>query len=218
MSGTKGNRSLHAEREALLRSNDLFPPDAQNRPARIYGYGNQDSGRQQYIVEEFINGGEFILLEDYQKQKGQALDQSEIAEIALGIADAIRTLNNHGIVFEDLQESNIFWDPQNRRVRLIDLERAQVGQLGDRISYSSDRERLANIIFSLATNIGNGSFTRDTIEATITNNPQQFGPLRQIIERAHLIGPENYGSAFSAEGTERMYEDLKQALSEAKPK
>lgn len=214
MSGTQSPRSLTRERELFLRSNQLFPQDARNRPVVIYGYGYQEWQGQQYILEELVNEGNFALLENYQRQ--HLLDQAEIAEIALGITDIVSTLNKAGIAFMDLNRGNVFWDPVGKRIRLIDAESARTKSPGERGPYIKDRQRVANIIFSLVagTSMDNATKAQITDGLQSQSMSQKLGPLRRIVERAHSIGSENYGDPFTAEGTERMYVDLQQALEE----
>jgi serine/threonine protein kinase len=60
------------------------------------------------------------LLEKYAKRRG-ALPYDEVAEIVTQIGDAVQAAHDVGIVHRDLKPDNLMYDPDTRRVKLLDF-------------------------------------------------------------------------------------------------
>ena len=60
------------------------------------------------------------LLEKYAKRRG-ALPADEVAEIVVQIAEAVQAAHHVGVVHRDLKPDNLMYDPDTRRVKLLDF-------------------------------------------------------------------------------------------------
>jgi len=60
------------------------------------------------------------LLEKYAKRRG-ALPADEVAEIVVQIGDAVQAAHEVGVVHRDLKPDNLMYDPESRRVKLLDF-------------------------------------------------------------------------------------------------
>lgn len=60
------------------------------------------------------------LLEKYAKRRG-AIPADEVAEIVVQIAEAVQAAHHVGVVHRDLKPDNLMYDPDTRRVKLLDF-------------------------------------------------------------------------------------------------
>jgi eukaryotic-like serine/threonine-protein kinase len=74
-------------------------------------------GGMHFLAIEWAKGE---LLEKYAKRRG-ALPADEVAEIVIQIGDAVQAAHEVGVVHRDLKPDNLMYDPESRRVKLLDF-------------------------------------------------------------------------------------------------
>jgi eukaryotic-like serine/threonine-protein kinase len=74
-------------------------------------------GGMHFLAIEWAKGE---LLEKYAKRRG-ALPADEVAEIVTQIGDAVQAAHEVGVVHRDLKPDNLMYDPDSRRVKLLDF-------------------------------------------------------------------------------------------------
>jgi eukaryotic-like serine/threonine-protein kinase len=74
-------------------------------------------GGMHFLAIEWAKGE---LLEKYAKRRG-ALPADEVAEIVIQIGDAVQAAHEVGVVHRDLKPDNLMYDPDSRRVKLLDF-------------------------------------------------------------------------------------------------
>jgi serine/threonine protein kinase len=74
-------------------------------------------GGMHFLAIEWAKGE---LLEKYAKRRG-ALPADEVAEIVVQIGDAVQAAHEVGVVHRDLKPDNLMYDPESRRVKLLDF-------------------------------------------------------------------------------------------------
>jgi serine/threonine protein kinase len=74
-------------------------------------------GGMHFLAIEWAKGE---LLEKYAKRRG-ALPMDEVGDIVLQIAEAVHAAHEVGVVHRDLKPDNLMYDPETRRVKLLDF-------------------------------------------------------------------------------------------------
>jgi serine/threonine protein kinase len=74
-------------------------------------------GGMHFLAIEWAKGE---LLEKYAKRRGP-LPPDEVAEIIAQIGDAVQAAHEVGVVHRDLKPDNLMYDPESRRVKLLDF-------------------------------------------------------------------------------------------------
>src|SRR3954470_7001842 len=74
-------------------------------------------GGMHFLAIEWAKGE---LLEKYAKRRGP-LPADEVAEIVTQIGDAVQAAHEVGVVHRDLKPDNLMYDPESRRVKLLDF-------------------------------------------------------------------------------------------------
>lgn len=74
-------------------------------------------GGMHFLAIEWAKGD---ILERYAKRRG-ALPLDEVAEIVVQIGEAVHAAHEVGVVHRDLKPDNLMYDPESRRVKLLDF-------------------------------------------------------------------------------------------------
>lgn len=131
---------------------------------------NQDRS----IIVEREPGGDFVRLDNYLKEKGGKLPESEALEISIKMAEYLATIHSQGIErnqsWDPYELNAIYWDAKNKQLRLgkSDTEKKDMSfGLSGRVpsAGSYDRLCLAELMFRLATGLTlKPSYPHDTPE------------------------------------------------------
>lgn len=158
----QANGQLAAERVALYKMNNISPDNADCRPAKLLGYGvarYTGGSETPYLVLEQI-APPFVNLNLYlHDARGGHLPEQEALEIVCKLGIIINKAHGVNILHNDINDQkldNVFWDPEGRRIRLIDWGNADPNFGYDKgfiekRSYMNDRDGLGRLLFRLVT-------------------------------------------------------------------
>lgn len=206
---------LFSERMALLTLQNQFAESAVGRPALLFGYGIRKRTDQPYLIlENLVQTSRFKNLEDYLAEKG-TLSEKEALEIAIRLAFILDKAHSNNIVYNDLaQRKNMFWNPYDKRLRLIDWGNAvfpkreeAFGHGKSPITYGRDRGDLGKLLFRMITGKDYALWPPGSNEQYLAKMSR---PVSDVIKKVLLLDPNNYGRD-EPEGTGRMLADLKAA-------
>lgn len=203
-----------SERAILLQLDGEFSEHFDVRPAKLRGYGVNENGRP-YLALEWIED-DFKILESYiglntGTGNSKPLPEKEAVEIALKLNILLQRFHKADLVHNDIDNilANSFWDPQSRKLRIIDFGNAVNKKLDPQgASFSSDREQLGQLLFRLVTGKKLPRYDQITPADWATMNPAT----RRVIEKASSLLPQEQSYPQGKEATSEMYADLKDAF------
>ncbi len=119
----------HRERVALIKLNQLFQQDANERHAILYGYGTHESTSQRtsYFILEKVPEG-FISFWEL-KKAGWGKNPIDAFELCLAAASFLTNVHASGLTHGDLDGPGLehyYWNPSLKQLRVIDWNRAMI--------------------------------------------------------------------------------------------
>lgn len=198
---------LTSERWALVQCDKIFRNRDPARPAELLGFGvNED--QLPYLAMEVIEEP-FERLDNYLNSKGGNLTEQEALEIGIHMADFFNLLHRspYGLIQNDQNLENFFWDPTGKRLRVIDFGNvtAKKAELSEGVSgfYSFDRQALARNLFQLTTG-------RQSPQVITLQDVQGFSPeMQSFFQRVFIRGAGGYLSY--PDGTRDLWLNLRVA-------
>jgi serine/threonine protein kinase len=102
--------------QRFLREAELGERVQHPNVVRTIELGEADGGLR-YLATEWCNGE---ILERYMRRHAP-LPREDVSHIVCQIADAVHAVHEAGIVHRDLKPDNLMYDPESRRIKLLDF-------------------------------------------------------------------------------------------------
>lgn len=200
-SNSQAEGQLSAERYLHEKLNRIFSRDQNNRPVRLYGYGvsKGDYKQNPYLITELVPES-FI-----QIKRLQNYTEADVIEFALGVAEIYAKLHKSGLVHNDPNIDNFFYNPQNRAVRIIDFGNSDDSERGLVASYGADREGLGKNMFRLLTGV---EYKRNISDTQLDQSLNRFAPETQAVVKKLLYCSSDKYDPFNPNETDDLYKDL----------
>lgn len=195
------NDQIANERTALLIANRLFSPDAPNRPMRLHGFGTGEGEffghlkENGYIITELLPP-DFISYKEYLESRS-SIPLDEGLAMALSLAEVIAIMHQAGIAHGDLEgaghEEHLYWNSQNRQLRIIDWSHAMFSTAFYESGIHLDQMAIIEVTEQI---LRLGGADEDSITFT-----------RRMYDDVSQEYPEKYPETL--EGTNRLVHDLR---------
>ena len=114
----------------------------------------EDSQGNGWVVMEYVPGGS---LRDVIEASRSGMEFEKVQDWFCGIASGVRHLHNHGIVHRDLKPGNIFWDEDERVVKIGDYGLSKLMSAG---RLSGQTESVGTFHY-MAPEIGRGIYGKE---------------------------------------------------------